>query len=133
MSPNINSMLTARILVVEDEGIVAFDIQNQLEEIGYAMIAVACSGEEAVNKAVSFTPDLLLMDINLKGEMDGVEAASIIRTHSNIPVIYLTAHADENTLFRAKMTEPSGYIVKPFEAKDLATAVKTTLSRATDV
>ena len=121
-------MTTVKILVVEDEGIIALDIQNQLEEIGYAATAIAASGEEAVRKAAEFSPDLVLMDINLRGKMDGVEAASLIQTHLNIPIVYLTAQTDENTFLRARLTEPRGYLLKPFEPQDLSTAIKITLT-----
>ena len=121
-------MTTVKILVVEDEGIIALDIQNQLEEIGYVATAIAASGEEAVSKAAEFSPDLVLMDINLRGKMDGVEAASLIRTHLNIPIVYLTAQTDENTFLRARLTEPRSYLLKPFEPQDLSTAIKTTLT-----
>ena len=108
-----------RIMIVEDERIVAQDIQNRLEKLGYTVSTVASSGEEAIKKAGKITPDLILMDIVLKGKMDGIEAADIIRDQVNIPVVYLTAYADEETLQRAKFTEPYGYILKPFEDREL--------------
>ena len=112
-------MENAQILVVEHENIVAMDIANGLRRLGYAVPAVASSGEEAVQKASETRPDLVLMDIRLKGDMGGMEAAEQIRQRLNIPVIYATAHADENTLERAKLAEPSGYVVKPFEDNDV--------------
>src|SRR5574342_581045 len=97
-----NNNPTAKILVVEDENIVAKDIQNTLKGLGYVVTAVVASGEEAIQKAAETQPDLVLMDIMLKGYQDGVEAARQILTRYNIPVIYLTAYTDETTLERAK-------------------------------
>jgi signal transduction histidine kinase len=122
-------MAKTKILVVEDEGIIAKDIRNRLEKMGHFVPAVAVSGEEAIKKAAEIQPDLVLMDIILKGEMDGIEAAGQIRTRFNIPVIYLTAHTGENILQRAKLTEPFGYIVKPFEERELQTAIEMALYR----
>lgn len=120
-------MATARILVVEDEGIVALDIKHRLEGLGYAVPAIAFAGEEAINTAAEIHPDLVLMDIQLKGKMDGVEAAEQIRARFDIPVIYLTAYADEKTLQRAKITEPFGYILKPFEEQELSINIEVAL------
>jgi len=108
-----------QILVVEDERVVADDIKMSLQRLGYAVCGLAISGEEAIKKAEEARPDLVLMDIVLKGEMDGIEAASAISSRFNIPVVYLTAHADKHMLERAKVTEPFGYILKPFEDKEL--------------
>ena len=109
----------AKILIVEDERIVGEDIRVRLQKLGYSVPSIVRSGEEAVEKARVLEPDLVLMDIVLEGEMDGVEAASTIKSLYNIPVVYLTAYVDSNTLERAKITEPYGYIVKPFEDRDL--------------
>ena len=122
-------MSEPRILVVEDEGIVARDLQDTLERLGYAVPAVASSGEEAVEKAAETHPDLVLMDIVLKGAMDGVEAADQIRSHFDIPVVYLTANSDEDILERAKITEPFGYILKPFQDRELHATVAMALHR----
>jgi len=116
-----------KLLVVEDKGIVAKDIQNTLKRLGYAVPTVVSSGEEAIKKAVEIHPDLVLMDIVLKGDMDGIEAAEQIHNRLNIPVVYLTAYADKNILQRAKITEPFGYILKPFEEKELHTAIEMAL------
>ena len=118
----------AKILVVEDEFIVARDIQSMLESLGYCS-ALAVSAEEAVRKAGELRPDLILMDIVLKGHADGITAADRIRTELDIPVIYLTAYADETTLHRAKLTEPSGYIVKPFDEREIQIAIELALYR----
>lgn len=116
-----------QILVVEDESIVAKDIQKSLQILNYDVCAVVSSGKEAIEKVKENYPDLVLMDIVLKGKMDGVEAAKEIRNNFNVPVVYLTAHADERTLERAKITEPFGYIIKPFEDRDLRTAIEMAL------
>ncbi len=108
-----------RILIVEDETIVALDLQNSLKILGYEVVGHASSGEEAITKANATQPDLVLMDIILKGEMDGVQAADTIRAQLNIPIIFLTACADERTLQRAKVTEAFGYLLKPFEEREL--------------
>jgi len=120
-------MANARILVVEDEAIVAKDVQSRLEGLGYAVPAIASSGEQAVRRAAATQPDLVLMDIRIKGEMDGVEAAGQVRDRFNIPVIYVTAYADDATLERAKITEPFGYILKPFETRELHCAIEMAL------
>ncbi len=122
-------MTKVKILVVEDESIVAKDIQNRLKIFGYDVTAIACSGEEAINKAAESYPDLVLMDIRIKGDMDGVEAARQIHTRFNVPIVYLTANADDNTLERVKLTEPSGYLLKPFKERDLYTAIEIALAK----
>ena len=111
--------MAARIMVVEDESIVARDIKSTLEELGYTVVAVVSSGAEALAAAAEVRPDLALMDIVLKGPLDGVQAASELRENFDIPVIYLTAYADDETLQRAALTLPLGYILKPFEERDL--------------
>lgn len=122
-------MAKNRIMIVEDERIVAKDIQNMLKRIGYEVPVAVASGEEAVQKAAEIQPDLVLMDIMLKGQIDGVEAAEQIRATHQIPVIYITAYADKNTLQRAKVTEPYGYILKPFQERELNTAIEIALYR----
>lgn len=120
-------MTSARILIVEDESIVALDIKNQLLSLGYTVLGIVSSGKRAVQKAVETEPDLVLMDVKLKGEMDGIEAAEQIHARLDIPVIYLTAFADEATLQRAKVTEPFGYLLKPFEGRELHTTIEMAL------
>lgn len=122
-------MTNAKILVVEDEAIVAKDLQYRLKKFGYTVPAIASSGEEAINKAVETSPDLVLMDIRLKGAMDGIEAAQEIYKRLDIPVIYLTAYADEKTLERAKITAPFGYILKPFKERELQTNIEIALTK----
>ncbi len=109
----------AKIIIVEDERIVGEDIKVRLQKLGYSVPSIVRSGEEAVEKAKAIRPDLVLMDIVLDGEMDGVEAASTIKSLYDIPVVYLTAYADLKTLERAKITEPYGYVLKPFNDRDL--------------
>ncbi len=129
--------MESKILVVEDERITAEDIKSGLESAGYRVPALVSSGEDAIEKAGKLKPDLVLMDIKLKGKMDGIEAAGQIKYLYNIPVIYLTAYSDEYTVQRAKITEPSGYILKeetglirkPFEESELHTAIEITLHR----
>jgi len=112
-------MTEAQILVVEDESIVAEDIRRSLQNLGYEVAAVVSSGETAIQKIEQTSPDLVLMDIVLQGKMDGIQAAEQTRTRFNIPVVYLTAYADDKTLERAKITEPFGYIIKPFKEREL--------------
>jgi PAS domain S-box-containing protein len=116
-----------RILVVEDEKIIAGHLRANLLRLGYEVIAAVPSGEEAIIAAEEKEPDLVLMDILLKGEMDGIEAADHIRTLFGIPVIYLTAHANESILARAKLTEPLGYLLKPFRQQELRMAIEVAL------
>ncbi len=128
-------MEIARIMVVEDERITAKDIQAALESAGYGVVDLVFSGEEAVRKAGELQPDLVLMDIELEGEMDGIEAATQIRENYNIPVIYLTAYSSASIVQRAKMTEPAGYLLKeqfgfltkPFEESELNTTIEIAL------
>jgi CheY-like chemotaxis protein len=122
-------MANAQVLVVEDASIIAKDIQDMLRRLGYAVPAVVSSGEKAIQKAAETHPDLVLMDIMLKGDMDGVEAAQQIRDRFHIPVVYLTAYADEDILQRAKIAEPFGYILKPFEERELHAAIEMALYR----
>lgn len=117
-------MSKIKILVVEDERIVAKDIQNTLKNLGYEVPAIASTAEEAIKKSGEIMPDVVIMDIVLKGDVDGIEAASAIRSLYKIPIIYLTAYEDEETLDRAKITEPLGYILKPFEERNLHTTLE---------
>jgi len=120
-------MAKVKILVVEDESIVAKDIQKTLQNMGYEVPDVVSSGQAAIQATEKHKPDLVLMDIVLKGKMDGIEAAEQIRTRFNIPVVYLTAYTDDKTLERAKITDPFGYIVKPFEDRQLKTVIEMAL------
>ncbi len=120
-------MANTRIMIVEDEWTVAEDIKISLQNLGYTISSVTSSGKEAIQKAEEDRPDLVLMDIVLQGEMDGIEAANQIRSRFNIPIVYLTAYADDKVLERAKITEPSGYIVKPFISEDLKITIEIAL------
>lgn len=117
-------MTKAKILIVEDEAIVACDIEGSLTSLGYTVSANVSFGEEAVKKAREDKPDLVLMDIMLRGDMDGIEAAETIHSELDIPVVYLTAYASNDLIERAKITEPFGYIIKPFEDRDLVSAIE---------
>lgn len=117
-------MSKINILVVEDESIVAKDIQQSLKKLGYNVVATCNNGEDAVIAVEEKSPDIVLMDIMLKGEISGIEAAAQIREQFNVPIIYLTAYADESTLSKAKVTEPHGYIIKPFKEVDLHTSIE---------
>ncbi|HXF93562.1 MAG TPA: response regulator [Nitrospiraceae bacterium] len=123
-------MEQAKILVVEDEPIVARDIQLSLQRLGYDVPATAASGEEAIRKAAETRPDLVVMDIVLKGKMDGVETAQQLKDRLNVPVIYLTAFADDQTLERAKTTAPAGYMLKPYQPHELRTSIEIALYRS---
>jgi CheY-like chemotaxis protein len=122
-------MTPATILVVEDEGIVAQEIKSRLEKSGHTVCAVAHDGQTAIARAEEMHPDLVLMDIRLKGEMDGIEAAGIIGERFGIPVVYLTAYTDPETLERAKIKDPFGYVVKPFETRSLIVSIEIALHR----
>ena len=115
------------VMIVEDESIVAEDIRRSLEHLGYTISAAVSSGEEAIKTAGEKNPDLVLMDIVLRGDMDGIEAAELLKTKFNIPVVYLTAYADDKKLQRAMVTEPYGYILKPFEDRELHTVIEMAL------
>lgn len=112
-----------RILVAEDEAIVAMDLRQKLVKLGYCVPKVIRSGEEAIESAVSLDPDLLLMDIGLAGQMDGIEAATAIRERLGINVIFLTANSDQSTANRAYATNPLAYLLKPVELEQLQSAV----------
>lgn len=117
-------MSKTNILIVEDESIVAKDIQHSLKKLGYTVSGICSTGADAIKMAEDQKPDLVLMDIMLKDDMSGIEAAGQIREKLNIPVIYLTAYADESTLNKAKVSEPYGYIIKPFKEIDLHTSIE---------
>ena len=117
-------MSKINILVVEDESIVSKDIQYSLNKLGYNVVGSSATGEKAIEIAKEEHPDLVLMDIMLKGPMNGIETAEIIKSELSIPVIFLTAYADESTLSKAKITEPYGYIIKPFKEIDLRTSIE---------
>lgn len=112
------------IFIVEDESIVAKDIQNSLVKLGYNVLGTANNGKDAIEQILSLKPDLVLMDIMIKGGLTGIEVAEKIKEEINVPVIFLTAYADEGTLSKAKVTEPYGYILKPFKEIDLHSTIE---------
>lgn len=117
-------MSKINVLVVEDESIVSKDIQHSLKKLGYNVVGASSTGEKAIELAGEERPDIVLMDIMLKGEMNGIEAAEKIKELYSIPIVFLTAYADESTLSKAKITEPYGYILKPFKEIDLHTTIE---------
>ena len=121
--------MTAKILIVEDERITAEDLRDILTDLGYTVTASVSNGQDAISRAEETSPDLALMDIRIKGEMDGTETARILRERFNIPVIYLTAHADTETVTRAKASEPLGYITKPFQEAELHASIEIALHK----
>jgi DNA-binding LytR/AlgR family response regulator len=112
------------IFIVEDESIVAKDIQNSLIKLGYNVVGIANNGKDAIEKILELKPDLLLMDIMIKGDLTGIDVSDKIKEKLNVPIIFLTAYADEGTLAKAKVTEPYGYILKPFKEVDLHSTIE---------
>jgi CheY-like chemotaxis protein len=119
-----------KILVVEDEAIIAMDIQSILRKIGFAQAEVVHSGEESIQKVAAGKPHLVLMDIKLKGNLDGIQAAHEIFYQYKVPVVYITAFGDEGTLKRANGTARYGFITKPFEESDLQSTIQNALQKA---
>ncbi|MDZ8223523.1 ATP-binding protein [Nostoc sp. ChiVER01] len=126
---NIRTKETVRILVVEDEYILAINLQESLESLGYIVLDIADSAEGAIVKATELRPNLILMDIRLRGEMDGIQAAEQIWHNLQIPAIYVTGHSDKSTVERATLTSPFGYILKPIKEQELYVAIQTALNR----
>lgn len=116
-----------RILVVEDDGIIAFDIATRLEEQGYGNVSVAATGADAIRQAEQLRPHLVFMDITLKGGIDGIEAAVIIRDRFGSHIVYVTAHSDPSVRNRAMATSPAGYVLKPYTTADLICAIRSAL------
>jgi CheY-like chemotaxis protein len=123
-----NSTAKAKIMVVEDESIIALDLQIGLEEAGYTVISVVSSGEEAINRCADLEPDLLLMDIHLKGSLDGIETARHIQRGQDIPILFLSASIDDLTLKRAQGIHAAGYIAKPFDAQSISRNIAAVLT-----
>jgi PAS domain S-box-containing protein len=120
-------MEKARILIVEDEAIIAMEIESQLQSLGYEVTSIVNTGEKAIQKAEEDKPDIILMDIRIKGEMDGIDAAAEIRSKLGIPVIFSTAYLDEERIERAKITMPFGYVLKPIQERDLKVTIEMAL------
>jgi two-component system, sensor histidine kinase and response regulator len=119
----------ARIMIVEDERILALDLAETLDELGYTVAGMASRGEEAIELARQLHPQLILMDVRLDGEVDGITAAETIRDEHDVPVVFLTAHADDDTLHRATHSDASAYLVKPFKAPDLRCVIEIALHK----
>jgi DNA-binding response OmpR family regulator len=116
-------------LIVEDETLIAEELAERLKGLGFSILAMVDSAEEAVKVAVREWPDLVLMDIRLKGDKDGIQAAAEIRSKVNVAIIYMTAYSDKVTLDRAKPTEPYGYVLKPFHERELQVAIELAMFR----
>ena len=117
-------MAEAKILVVEDDALTALGIQNKLVGLGYSVSGIAATGEDALKMVEEHHPDLVMMDVKLQGKLDGVQTARLIHQQHNIPVIYLTAYSDEETLLRAQDTEPLGFLLKPINRNILNTTIQ---------
>ena len=117
-------IIDAKVLIVEDEFIEATDLKRRLEKLGYSVVGMVGNGKDAIKKSEELYPDLILMDIMLKGKMNGIEAAKKITENHDIPVIYLTAYFDGKTLEKAKKTAPYGYVIKPYEDMGLRSAIE---------
>jgi CheY-like chemotaxis protein len=124
-----SSMKSKKIMVVEDEWVVADQLCRSLEDLGYTVCSKASTGDEAISKVETDGPDLILMDIVLKGKMDGIEAASRINSKFNIPVLYLTAYTNQEYIERAKQTNPFGYLVKPYNQEELSANIEMALHK----
>lgn len=122
-------MTATRLLIAEDKIVVANNLQDRLQAMGYSVVDIVSSGKEAIQLTKELRPDIVLMDIKLQGEVDGIQAAQEIRASCDVPIIYLTGHADEATLQRARLTEPYGYLLKPFDVLELHTTIEMALYR----
>ena len=121
--------MSVNILVTEDESIVRKDIEQTLKGLGYQVVASVDNGEDAIEAAAKYRPDVILMDIMLKGDLNGIATAEEIKRITDVPIIFLTAYADRNTLSEAKLAEPHGYILKPFKDVDLQTSIEMALHK----
>ena len=121
--------MKAKILVVEDEGLVALDLTERLRRFGYEVPAPAGSAEEALARERDTMPDLILMDIRIQGPLDGVDVAQVMRSRRDVPVVFLTAHSDAATLERAKTAGPYGYVLKPFRDRELQIVIDMALNK----
>ena len=126
MSPDFPSA-KSRILIVEDEAIVACDLQSRLESFGYEVVGIAVSGEQAIRLAAETAPDLVLMDIQLRGQRDGIQVAETLRAEHRVGIIFLSAHSTDDMLTRARLTEPLAYLLKPYQERELEIAIDVAL------
>jgi len=122
-------MAKTKVLIVEDEAIIAKDIENVFTKAGYKVVGSFLTGEAAIQAVDELEPDIVLMDIMLKGDMSGIQAAEVIREKSNTPVVFLTAYADENTIDKARSAVPYGYIVKPFKENEVIATIEIALNK----
>ncbi|MBC8414212.1 response regulator [bacterium] len=120
-------MEKARILIVEDEAIIAMELESQLQSLGYEVTSIVDTGVKAIEKAEADKPELIIMDIRIKGGMDGIDTAEVIRNRFGIPVIFLTSYADEENINRAKLSIPYGYLIKPVQERDLRITIEMAL------
>lgn len=121
-------MCPGKIVIVEDETIIALDIRMQLQQMGYEVTGIAATGQDAIDLVAKTQPDMVMMDIRLRGEMDGIEAAQHIQTHfGDVAILFLTAYTDNTTLHKAIQSNPAGYLLKPFDTDQLRQAVVGTL------
>ncbi|MGK5090871.1 response regulator transcription factor [Deltaproteobacteria bacterium TL4] len=132
-SENPKKPVEASILIVEDEGVLALSLKNELKWLGYHIVDVAKSGELAIQKTMTSRPDLILMDIALEGEMDGIETANYLHSQFKIPIIYLTAYTSPELLDRAKLTSPFGYLVKPVKTEELQATIEMALYKDKEI
>ncbi len=130
MSSDSSQIEPRSVLIVEDESIVALDLKLQLQELGYRVVGVAASGEEALELVGRKAPDLVLMDVRLQGAMDGIAAAEVIRREHGLPLIFLTSHSDDDTVQRAARTAPYGYLTKPYQIRELRAGIEVALTKA---
>jgi CheY-like chemotaxis protein len=126
----VNTMTGTRVLIVEDEAVVAFHLRQELTKLGYTVAGVATQGPQALKLIDEVFPDVILMDIHIQGEMDGIETAKLIPRYLHIPVIFLTAYSEDSTLKRAGDTHPYGYLIKPFLDRELHATIKMALERS---
>lgn len=125
-------MYKTKILIVEDEAVIAMELEDRLDQMGYSVIGMASNGEVAIRKIASKKPDLILMDINLRGPLDGIEVTREVNARFDVPVIYVTAYSDDATLRKARETAPSGFLFKPFRDNELRAALEVALNRSSD-
>ena len=123
-----NQRPPTRLILVEDESIVALNLRDNLSRLGYEICGIAASGEDALRKIEQQKPDLVLMDIHIDGELDGIETAAKIPPELHIPVIYLSAFSEETTLARARLTSPGGYLLKPFSGRKIHASIQMALA-----
>lgn len=128
--PAMHPIVGAKVMIVEDEAVVALHLRQELTKLGHIVVGMASSGEQALKMIDEVFPDIVLMDIHIQGEMDGIETAKRIPRYLHIPVVFLTAYSEDSTLRRAANTHPYGYLIKPFLDRELHATIKMTLERS---